>query len=91
MRRARHTYLVEKATQAAVSAIEVYNKPGFAYREETFAILMLNAWELLLKARILREIRISFARLKLGCKADKEWQTGQACTKEEPGRQHDDH
>jgi hypothetical protein len=55
MRRARHTYLVEKATQAAVASIEVYNKPGFKYREETFAILMLNAWELLLKARILKE------------------------------------
>jgi hypothetical protein len=55
MRPARHTYLVEKATQAAVASIEVYNKPGFKYREETFAILMLNAWELLLKARILKE------------------------------------
>src|SRR3954470_17826163 len=55
MRRARHSYLVEKATHAAVAAIEVYNKPGFKYREETFAILMLNAWELLLKARILKE------------------------------------
>jgi hypothetical protein len=57
MRRARHSYLVEKATQAAVASIEVYNKPGFRYREETFAILMLNAWELLLKARILKENR----------------------------------
>jgi hypothetical protein len=55
MRPARHTYLVEKATQAAVASIEVYNKPGFKYREETFAILLLNAWELLLKARILKE------------------------------------
>jgi hypothetical protein len=55
MRRARHSYLVEKASHAAVAAIEVYNKPGFKYREETFAILMLNAWELLLKARILKE------------------------------------
>src|SRR5208283_3351467 len=44
-----HTYLVEKAIDAAISAIEVYNKPRFRYREETFAILMLNAWELLLK------------------------------------------
>src|SRR5258705_3758291 len=57
MRPARHTYLVEKATQAAVASIEVYNKPGFKYREETFAILMLNAWELLLKARVLKENR----------------------------------
>lgn len=34
-----------------VSAIEVYNKPSFSYREETFVILMLNAWELMMKAR----------------------------------------
>lgn len=32
---------------------EIYNKPTFAYREETFAILALNAWELLLKAKLL--------------------------------------
>ncbi|QPF91469.1 DUF3644 domain-containing protein [Bradyrhizobium commune] len=57
MRRPRYGYLVDKATQAAVAAIEVYNKPGFAYREETFAILMLNAWELLLKARVLKANR----------------------------------
>lgn len=37
-----------------ISAIEVYNKPDFKYREETFAILAINAWELLLKAKWLR-------------------------------------
>ena len=37
--------------QAAVAAIEVYNKPNFSYREEAFALLMANAWELLLKAK----------------------------------------
>lgn len=51
----RSSYLLDKAIEAAVSAIEIYNKPGFLYREETFAILMLNAWELLLKSRILKE------------------------------------
>jgi len=39
---------------AAVAAIEVYNKPSFTYREENFAILMINAWELLLKGRLLQ-------------------------------------
>lgn len=38
-----------------LAAIEIYNKPNFTYREETFAILMLNAWELLLKARVLTD------------------------------------
>ncbi len=38
-----------------ISAIEIYNKPDFKYREETFAILAINAWELLLKARWLKD------------------------------------
>ncbi len=38
-----------------ISAIEVYNKPDFKYREETFAILAINAWELLLKGKWLRD------------------------------------
>src|SRR5262245_59117100 len=40
-----------KSVQAAVAAIEVYNKPNFSYREEAFSLLMVNAWELLLKAK----------------------------------------
>lgn len=47
--------LIEKSVSAAVSAIEVYNKPDFKYREETFAVLMMNAWELILKARIVQQ------------------------------------
>ncbi len=47
--------MLNKAVEAAVAAIEIYNKPAFLYREEAFSILMLNAWELLLKARILKE------------------------------------
>ena len=47
--------LVEKSVQAAVSAIELYNKPDFRYREESFAILMSNAWELLFKAKALKD------------------------------------
>src|SRR2546425_9410945 len=47
-----HRFL-QKAEAALVAAIEIYNKPDFRYREESFAILALNAWELLLKARVL--------------------------------------
>lgn len=43
--------LSAKSVQAAVAAIEVYNKPNFSYREEAFSLLMTNAWELLLKAK----------------------------------------
>jgi uncharacterized protein DUF3644 len=49
------TELIEKSVQAAISAIELYNKPDFRYREESFAILMSNAWELLLKAKALKD------------------------------------
>src|SRR5271154_4163360 len=48
---------LEKAHAAITSAVEIYNKPAFGYREETFAILAVNAWELLLKARILKGAR----------------------------------
>jgi hypothetical protein len=43
--------LAAKSVQAAIAAIEVYNKPSFSYREEAFSLLMTNAWELLLKAK----------------------------------------
>jgi hypothetical protein len=54
-RKARYHSLLEKSTQAALSAIEVYNKPDFKYREERFSIFMVNAWEVLLKAKILKD------------------------------------
>lgn len=46
--------LIDKSIGSLLSAIEIYNKPDFKYREETFAILAINSWELLLKARILK-------------------------------------
>ena len=35
---------------AMLAAIEIYNKPQIEYRDECFTILLINAWELLLKA-----------------------------------------
>lgn len=49
-----YTKLLDKAVAAITSAVEVYNKPGFQYRDETFSLLALNAWELLLKARLVQ-------------------------------------
>lgn len=43
--------IAQKSVQAAVAAIEIYNKPNFSYREEAFALLMTNAWELIIKAK----------------------------------------
>ncbi len=54
MAKARHLILLDKAMNACLAAVEIYNKPRIAYREETFAILMLNAWELLLKAHVVQ-------------------------------------
>jgi Domain of unknown function (DUF3644) len=45
----RSVRLARQAEAAILAAVEIYNKHSFAYREETFAILALNAWELLLK------------------------------------------
>ena len=38
-----------------LAAVEIYNKTAFTYREETFCLLMTNAWEILLKARIVQK------------------------------------
>ena len=43
--------LLDRAVLAMVAGIEVYNKPGFPYRNESFTILAINGWELLLKAK----------------------------------------
>ncbi|MGC8733164.1 MAG: DUF3644 domain-containing protein, partial [Halothiobacillaceae bacterium] len=37
---------------AMMAAIEIYNKPAFRYRDECVVILLLNAWELILKAAL---------------------------------------
>ena len=52
--KARSAHLLDRAILAMAAAIELYNKPGLPYRNESFAILAVNGWELLLKARWLR-------------------------------------
>lgn len=49
--KARSKELLDRAVAAMVAAIDVYNKPDFPYHAESFMILALNAWELLLKAK----------------------------------------
>ena len=48
--RGSYRRLCGNAISAMLGAIEIYNKPRFAYRDEVFSILLINAWELLLKA-----------------------------------------
>lgn len=43
--------LVDRSQAAMMAGIEIYNKPSFSYRIETFVILSINAWELLFKAK----------------------------------------
>lgn len=41
----------------AISAIEIYNKPNFSNREQIFCILIVAAWESLLKAKIVKNAK----------------------------------
>ena len=50
----KYKALLEKSVHAAIAAIEIYNKPDFKYREESFSILIINAWEVMLKAAIIK-------------------------------------
>jgi len=45
-----HDRLLANAKSAMIAAIEIYNKPTALYRDECVVILILNAWELALKA-----------------------------------------
>ena len=49
--KSRSKELLDRAIAATVAAIEIYNKPDFPYRSETFCILTINGWELLLRAK----------------------------------------
>ncbi len=45
-----YRHLMRNAKCALLAAVEIYNKPRIDYRDECFIILLLNAWELALKA-----------------------------------------
>ena len=53
--KAKSKELLDKSISAMIAAIEIYNKPDFLYRGETFSILAINGWELLLKAKFLQD------------------------------------
>ena len=50
----RETVMARSACEALLAAVEVYNKPKAEYKEQTVAFLMVNAWEVLIKARIVQ-------------------------------------
>lgn len=52
--------LVDNSMSAMLSAMEVYNKPQVTYRDEVTVILVVNAWELALKATLRQQNRSIF-------------------------------
>ena len=47
--------LIDKAKEAFIMAIELYNKPSLRYRLEGFSFFICNAWELMLKAHLINK------------------------------------
>lgn len=47
--------LLIKSEEAFAMAIETYNKPTIKYRVEGFAMFICNAWELMLKAHLIKK------------------------------------
>ena len=46
--------LLDKSKESFAMAIELYNKPTIKYRVEGFSLFVCNAWELMLKAYLLK-------------------------------------
>ena len=51
--------LLDKSSEAFVLAIELYNRPSIKYRVEGFSFFICNAWELMLKAKLIADRGIS--------------------------------
>ncbi len=58
--------LVDNSLAAMLAAIEVYNKPRMTYRDEVTVILIVNAWELALKATLRQKNRSIFYKKERG-------------------------
>ncbi|WP_320926111.1 DUF3644 domain-containing protein [Actinomyces urogenitalis] len=58
--------LVANSLSAMLAAIEIYNKPRMEYRDEVTVLLVVNAWELALKAALKKEGKPLFYKKKRG-------------------------
>lgn len=47
--------MIEKSKEAFIFAIEIINKPTIKHRSENFVFNLCNTWELILKAKIVRD------------------------------------
>lgn len=52
--------LVDNSLSAILGAVEVYNKPRMTYRDEVTVMLVVNAWELALKATLRKNAKTIF-------------------------------
>jgi hypothetical protein len=68
-----------------LAAVEIHNKPVFAYRYEVSTMLVINAWELLLKAYIYKYLK-SVKLYKKGGRT-KEFEECVACVASTIGRE----
>ncbi|MFE3998947.1 DUF3644 domain-containing protein [Nocardioides sp. YIM B13467] len=58
-----HRRLIQNSMAAMLSAIEIYNKPMMTYRDEVTVMLIVNAWELALKAALRKsDVRIFYPK-----------------------------
>lgn len=56
----------KKLCDNSLAAIEVYNKPQTTYREQVVTVLVVNAWELILKAALRKSRKNIFYKKKRG-------------------------
>ena len=51
-----YSKLLDKSKEAFIMSIELYNKPTIKYRVEGFSLFICNAWELMLKAHMIKSM-----------------------------------
>ena len=49
--------LIKNSISAYFGAVEIHNKPNISYRYETTTLLLMNAWELILKAYVKKYVK----------------------------------
>lgn len=49
--------LIKNSMAAYFGAVEIHNKPNISYRYETTTLLLMNAWELILKAYVKKYVK----------------------------------
>ncbi|MGN2367667.1 DUF3644 domain-containing protein [Actinotignum sp. UMB0459] len=61
-----HKKLCDNSRAAMLAAIEIYNKPQTTYREQVVTVLVINAWELILKAALRKAKKCVFYKKERG-------------------------